>query len=69
MNRKYSKSFIGSALALVLGLGCCWFTAALAWLSGFGLIVAVSKHGRIGLSFFLLFLIIIFIIRMKKLRK
>jgi hypothetical protein len=42
MKANYKKSFLGGALAFILGTSCCWITSLAVWLGGATTLTAVA---------------------------
>lgn len=42
MKANYKKSFLGSALAFILGTSCCWLTSLAVWLGGATILTAIT---------------------------
>jgi cytochrome c biogenesis protein CcdA len=43
MKANYKKSFLGRALAFVLGTSCCWLTSLAVWLGGATFLTVLSR--------------------------
>ena len=65
MKANYKKSFLGCALAFILGTSCCWITSLAVWLGGATILTAfatfVGRFNALIIIFTILFLVLGFI--------